>query len=139
MNPRTLILPLLAVLAVAVLLAVQIGSGGRDFKPAPVSVACVEPPLPEPTTDLATIAANVTIGGAQRAACTLGVSRERLLLALPTADGRRELAEQTGRSELEVAGVIKDGVVAETGRLTREGRLPSGDSLLSAVQGLLGG
>ena len=71
--------------------------------------------------------------GLDEAACKLGVSRERLVLALPVAADRRALARELGSDEAELARQLKAGLVRAVDRLDRAGRLPKASALLPAV------
>ena len=120
---REFVLPLLAVLLVAVVLGVQVNAGGGDYvprRPADPCDARAVPPIPprlEPLTE------RIVLLGLDRAACRLGIPRERLVLSL--AD-RRAL-------DPEVAPALKAGLRDAVVRLEREGRLPKTSQLLPEV------
>lgn len=130
MNARAVLLPLVALVLAAGLVAVHLAEGGNDYVPLRTADPCVERPLPPVTADLEPITEAVVLVGLQRAACKLGVPRERLVLALPSAQRRAELAEEIGRRESVIAPAIKAGLIHAVTRLDRGGRLPRASSLL---------
>lgn len=138
MNVRALLLPLVAALLAAGLIAVHVASGGDDYEPTPPADPCVERPLGPRTTDLEPLAEQLVLIGIQRAACTLGITRERLVLALPRAQDRRELAREIGRPEPALGDAIKAGLNHGITRLERGGRLPKASSLIDSYVDELG-
>ena len=90
-----------AVLALA-LVAVHLAAGGGDFEPTKPGDPCAREVRVEQETDLVTTAERVGLVALDGAACELGVSRERLLLAvagegeLPVDEDRRNDAFRTG-------------------------------------------
>lgn len=138
MTLRALLLPLVALLAAGAVLGIQLLSGGADFVPARTSDPCVEGPLPAATEDIEPLAQTVVVLGVQRAACTLGVSRERLVLALPSARDRAELARSAGRTEAGLPSALKAGLDHAVARLDRADRLPPASALLDSYAGELG-
>ncbi len=86
------------------LVALYVLAGGRDYRPRPVADPCSPPTVPT-ATDRLELAGEVTLDAVQRAACTLGVSRERLTLALltPEAIGRLEQERRLAPSAVEKA------------------------------------
>jgi hypothetical protein len=137
-NLRALLLPLAALLAAGGLIAVHLAAGGDEFVPARAPDPCVERPLAPPTTELEPLAEAVVLDGVQRAACALGVPRERLVLALPSARDRRRLAREAGRSEAGLAVVLRGGLGRAVRRMDRAGRLPRASALLDTYAGDLG-
>lgn len=138
MNLRALLLPLAALLAAVGLVAVYLAAGGDEFVPARAADPCVERPLGPPRTALEPLAEFIVLDGVQRAACALGVPRERLVLALPSARDRRRLARESGRSEAGLVLVLKGGLSQAVRRLDRAHRLPRASGLLETYAGDLG-
>lgn len=138
MRWRVLLLPLLALLAVAVVIGVQLASGGDDYVPPAPAPACVQRELPPASADLERVVEGLVLLGVQRAACDLGVSRERLLLSLPSARARAALASQIGRDEAAVTAALKRGLRDAATVLQRAGRLPRASELLDDYAGDLG-
>lgn len=138
---RSLVLPSAAVAVVAIVLGVQLASGGASYGSAPAPAAsspCVERPLPAASTDLEPIIEDAVLGGLERAACRLGVSRERLLLALPSTQDRAALARDRHTTEIGIESALKAGMLAEVRRLDEGKRLPPASSLLDSYAQQLG-
>ena len=117
---RGLALPLIAVLLVAAVLGVQVAAGGGDYvprRPADPCTARANPPIP---ARLEPVAERIVLLGLDNAACRLGISRERLVLAL--ADTRS--------LDPDARGALKAGLRDAVDRLDREGRLPRVSQLL---------
>lgn len=128
---RALALPGAALVAVVAVLALQLASGGGDFVPAAQANPCAKPALPTiEGADLDQVTQAIVVGGVQDAACDLGVPREELLLALPSASARAELAQKLGTSDEELLAAVKQGMVDTTTRLDRAGRLPKASALV---------
>jgi hypothetical protein len=121
------------------LLGVQLASGGADFVPQRPADPCQNRGLKaHDENDLEALAEIVVLTGVDEAACKLGVSRERLLLALPSAKDRAELARETGTDEAGLERALKDGLRAGVERLDRSGQLPKTSALLPSVADQLG-
>ena len=120
---RALVLPLVAVLLVAAVLAVEVRAGGGDYVPRRPADPCVPravgaiPPRLEPVVE------QLVLLGLDRAACRLDIPRERLVLSL--AD-RRSLDPRT-------VAALKAGLHDAVDRLDRERRLPKVSQLLPEV------
>jgi hypothetical protein len=117
---KALALPLVAVLLVAGVLGVQVAAGGGDFVPARPADPCAPRPVPPLPPQLEPVAERIVLLGLDSAACRLGVSRERLVLALADT---RSLDPAT-------SGALKAGLRDAVDRLDREGRLPKVSQLL---------
>jgi len=117
------VLPLVAVLLVAAVLAVEVRAGGGDYVPRRPADPCVPravgaiPPRLEPVVE------QLVLLGLDRAACRLDIPRERLVLSL--AD-RRSLDPRT-------VAALKAGLHDAVDRLDRERRLPKVSQLLPEV------
>src|SRR3954470_7601613 len=83
---RRLTLPLIAVLLVAVVFGVQLAAGGGDYVPRAPADPCAARPVPPIAPRMEPLAERVVLLGLDGAACRLGISRERFVLAL--ADSR---------------------------------------------------
>jgi hypothetical protein len=117
---RRLALPLIAVALVAAVLGVQVAAGGGHYVPRRPGNPCTPRPVPPIPAQLEPLAEQVVLLGLDSAACQLGISRERLVLALAdtrTLDPRAPAALKAG---------LRDAV----DRLGREGRLPKVSQLL---------
>jgi hypothetical protein len=117
---RGLALPLIAVLLVAAVLGVQVAAGGGDYVPRRPADPCApraNPPIP---ARLEPVAERIVLLGLDNAACRLGISRERLVLAL--ADTRS--------LDPGAPAALKAGLRDAVDRLDRERRLPKVSQLL---------
>ena len=117
---RRLTLPLIAVLLVAAVLGVQVAAGGGHYVPRRPANPCTPRPIPPISAQLEPLAEQIVLVGLDSAACRLGISRERLVLALAdtrTLDPRAPAA-------------LKAGLHDAIDRLGREHRLPKVSQLL---------
>ena len=117
---RRLGLPLVAVLLVAAVLGVQVAAGGGHYAPIRPANPCTPRPVPPIPPQEAALAEQIVLLGLDGAACRLGISRERLVLALADT---RTLNPQT-------TAALKAGLSDAVDRLDREGRLPKVSQLL---------
>jgi len=138
-----------AILLGATLVGAYVALGGTSYEPSPVADPC-EPRPERATTDASGERIElVLLAAADETACTLGVSREDLVLALRSVDDVEALARSEGRSrddledalrkgleravdEAEEKGLIGDRTAAALGFAAE--RLPLG-LLLSALRG----
>jgi len=117
---RRLALPLIAVLLVAAVLGVQIAAGGAHYAPIRPANPCTPRAIPPIPAQLEPLAEQLVLLGLDNAACRLGISRERLVLALSDT---RTLNPRT-------SAALKAGLRGAVDRLDREGRLPKVSQLL---------
>ena len=122
---RRLALPLIAVLLVAAVLGVQVAAGGGDYLPRRPANPCKPRPVPPIPPQLEPLAEQIVLLGLDGAACRLGISRERLVLAL--ADTRT--------LDPRASAALKAGLGDAVDRLGREGRLPKVSQLLPEALG----
>jgi hypothetical protein len=125
---RRITLPAIAVLLVAAVLGVQVAAGGGHYVPRRPANPCAPRPLPVTPTQLEPLAEQIVLLGLDSAACRLGISRERLVLALAdtrTLDPRAPAA-------------LKAGLRAAVNRLDRAHRLPKVSQLLPEALGQAG-
>jgi hypothetical protein len=113
-------LPLIAVVLVAGVLGVQVAAGGGHYAPVRPANPCTPRPVPPIPAQLDPLAEQIVLVGLDSAACRLGISRERLVLALADT---RTLNPQT-------SAALKAGLRDAVDRLDREGRLPKVSELL---------
>jgi len=138
---RAWALPLAAVLLVALLLGTYAAAGGTDYAQVQGAAdpckdrAAADRPVP---ARIEPLAERVVLLGLDSAACRLGVSRERLVLALPVRADRQELARELGTDEAGLARALKAGLLRAVARLDRAGQLPKASALLPEVVGELG-
>jgi hypothetical protein len=117
---RRLALPLIALLLVAAVLAVQLAAGGAHYTPLRPANPCAPRPASPIPAQLDPLAEQIVLLGLDGAACRLGISRERLVLAL--ADPRAVNPRTTA--------ALRAGLGDAVERLNREGRLPKVSQLL---------
>jgi hypothetical protein len=117
---RRLALPLIAVLLVVAVLGVQVAAGGGDYVPRRPANPCVPRPIPAIQPQLESLAEQIVLLGLDGAACRLGISRERLVLALAN----------TRSLDPRAPAALKAGLRDAVDRLEREGRLPKVSQLL---------
>lgn len=120
---RRLTLPLIAVLLVAAVLGVQVAAGGGHYVPRRPANPCTPRPIPPIQSQLEPLAEQIVLVGLDNAACRLGISRERLVLAL--ADPRS--------LDPRAPGALRAGLLDAVNRLDREGRLPKVSQLLPSL------
>ncbi len=117
---RAFALPLIALGLVVAVLGIQVAAGGTDYVPRKPADPCVPRPVPPIPPQMDAVAERVVLLGLDNAACQLGITRERLVLALAdphSLDPRAPAA-------------LKAGMLAAVDRLDREGRLPKVSQLL---------
>jgi hypothetical protein len=117
---RRLALPLIAVLLVAVVLGVQVAAGGGHYVPRRPANPCVARPIAPTQPQLEPLAQVIVLLGLDSAACRLGISRERLVLALADSHSLDRRAP----------AALKAGLRDAVNRLDHEGRLPKVSQLL---------
>ncbi len=117
---KRLALPLVAVLLVTAVLGVQVAAGGDHYVPRQPANPCVPRPVSPVPAQLEPLAEQIVLLGLNSAACRLGISRERLVLAL--ADTRS--------LDPGAPAALKAGLRDAVNRLDREGRLPKVSQLL---------
>jgi hypothetical protein len=117
---RRIALPLIAVVLVAAVLGVQIAAGGGHYVPLRPANACEPRPVPPIPPQLEPLAEQIVLLGLDSAACRLGISRERLVLALA----------ETRTLDPHQSAALKAGLLDAVDRLDRQGRLPKVSQLL---------
>lgn len=107
-------------LLVAAVLGVQVAAGGGHYTPLRPANPCTPRPVPPIPAQLEPLAGQIVLLGLGDAACRLGISRERLVLALA----------ETHAPSPQTAAALKAGLGDAVDRLGREGRLPKVSQLL---------
>ena len=120
---KRLALPLISVLLVAAVLGVQVAAGGGQYAPLRPADPCTPRPVPPMASRLEPLADQIVLLGLDNAACRLGISRERLVLAL--ADPRS--------LDPRAPGALKAGLRDAVSRLDRAHHLPKVSELLPQV------
>lgn len=111
---RALGLPVLALVLVAAVLAVQLGRGGGEFEPLRPADACVERDVTSQVDGIEGLTERLVLLGVDGAACRLGVSREALTL---------ELAQPGERTDEQV-DALREGLQGAVRRMEDDGTLP---------------
>ena len=117
---RRLALPLIAVVLVAAVLGVQVAAGGGHYVPLRPANPCTPRPVSPIPAQLEPLAEQIVLLGLDSAACQLGISRERLVLALA----------ETRSLDPRESAALKAGLVDAVDLLDRQGRLPKVSHLL---------
>jgi hypothetical protein len=117
---RRFALPVIAVLLVAAVLGAQVAAGGGDYVPRRPANPCVQRPIPRLQPQLDPLAEQIVLLGLDGAACRLGISRERLVLALA----------ETRSLDPRAPAALKAGLRAAVDRLDRQRRLSKVSQLL---------
>ena len=117
---RRLALPLIAVVLVTAVLGVQLAAGGGHYVPLRPANPCTPRPVSPIPAQLEPLAEQIVLLGLDSAACRLGISRERLVLALA----------QTRSLDPRESAALKTGLGDAVNQLDRQGRLPKVSQLL---------
>ena len=118
-NPRAVLLPVLAAALVGGVLGVQIGNGGGDFVPVRAADPCIARSVSSVSTGIDGLTERLVLLGLDGAACRLGVTREALIL---------ELATPAGRSPAEISA-LRAGLLGAVDRMKADGSLPPASEL----------
>lgn len=102
--------PAAAAAASAGLIGAYAALGGTSYKPAPVADPCAHRPWRTPSGVAETLE-QVALSTADGAACTLGVSREDLVLALAGRDDLSRFAAAHHVSQDRAERAIRDGLI----------------------------
>ena len=117
---RRLALPLIAVVLVAAVLGIQVAAGGGHYVPLRPTIRAPGARFPPSRCGSNRSRNRSSCSGLESAACRLGISRERLVLALAEA---RSLDPRE-------SAALKTGLVDAVDLLDRRGRLPEVSQLL---------
>lgn len=123
MSARHLGLPVVALVAVAAMLGVQLSQGGGTYEPLTPPSACGERPVAPRTDDVDGLTESLVLAGLAETACDLGVGREQLVL---------DLAAQRTISAAQ-AEALRAGLLAAVERLQADGSLPPASALQDEV------
>jgi len=115
-----LALPLIAVVLVAAVLGVQVAAGGGRYVPLRPANPCTPLRVSPVPAQLEPLAEQIVLLGLDRAACRLGISRERLVLALA----------ETRTPDPRESAALKAGLIDAVDLLDSQGRLPKVSQLL---------
>ena len=104
MRPRTLVVG--AIVVSAVLVVTSLALGGASYEPRPVQDPCQPRPWRSPDS-IDELAQQLTLSALDGAACELHVSRETIVLALGTSEGRSQFANDPRLAEALRAGLLR--------------------------------
>lgn len=130
MRPRTLVVG--AVIAALALVGTSLALGGASYEPKPVQDPCQPRPWTSPQ-GLDEIAQQLTLSALDGAACELHVSRETLVLALGTPEGRAQFA-----NDPRLAAALRAGLIRAVDDAQTAGAIPGpiADALRAAIESL---
>ena len=130
MRPRVLVVG--AIVASAVLVVTSLALGGASYEPQPVQDPCQPRPWRSPDS-IDDLAQQLTLSALDGAACELHVSRETIVLALGSPEGRAKFANDPRLAEALRAGLVRAVDDAE-----RAGAIPGivADGLRELIQRL---
>jgi hypothetical protein len=125
-----------APLVVATLLAVglvgaYVALGGTSYEPSPVADPCAPRP-PREAEGTGERVELVLLAAADGTACSLGVSREELVLALRSVDELDALARREGVSRDDLEEALRAGLVRAVAEGERQGLI--GDTTASGLR-----
>jgi alkylhydroperoxidase family enzyme len=116
--------------AAAALVGAYVALGGTSYEPTPVADPCAPRPARE-TTGTGERVELVLLAAADETACSLGVSREDLVLALRSVEELEDLARREGRSRDDLEDALRDGLVRAVDEAEGEGLI--GDTTAGAL------
>ena len=127
MRPRTLVVA--AIIASLGLVGTSLALGGASYEPKPVQDPCQPRSWTSPQ-GLDEIAQQLTLSALDGAACELHVSRETLVLALGTPEGRAQFA-----SDPRLAAALRAGLIRAVDDAQTAGAIPGpiADALRAAM------
>ena len=126
---------LVALAAVAAVVVPYAALGGARYEPTPVADPCRTREWRDPG-GLAEVLEQIALSALDGAACTLGVSREDLVLALEDEDSLEEFAEREGISRSDAEEAVEDALTRAVDDADEAGALPGFTATLvrSAVE-----
>lgn len=102
------------------LVLAYVALGGMSYRPTPVGDPCAPREVPA-TVGQAEAIEQVVLAAADTTACSIGVSREELILSLVSVDDLEALAEREGRDRDELEQALRDGLVRAVREAETEG------------------
>jgi hypothetical protein len=127
---RTLVIG--AIVASLALVVTSLALGGASYEPTPVKDPCQPRPWRSPGS-LDDIAQQLTLSALDGAACELHVSRETVVLALGTPEGRSQFA-----NDPRLADALRAGLLRAVDDAERAGAIPGivADALRQVIENL---
>jgi len=93
-----------------ILIVVYLALGGASYAPAKVADPCAPRDWRNPS-GLSEVGEQIVLSGLDGAACELGVSREKMVLALANSDSRDRFAREHGISDERLEELVRDGLM----------------------------
>ena len=93
-----------------ILIVVYLALGGASYAPAKVADPCAQRDWRNPS-GLSEVGEQIVLSGLDGAACELGVSREKMVLALANSDSRDRFAREHGISDERLEELVRDGLM----------------------------
>ena len=93
-----------------ILIVVYLALGGASYAPAKVADPCAPRDWRNPS-GLSEVGEQIVLSGLDGAACKLGVSREKMVLALANSDSRDRFAREHGISDERLEELVRDGLM----------------------------
>jgi hypothetical protein len=107
----------------AALVVTYLALGGASYAPATVADPCAPRDWRDPGS-LGEVAEQIVLSGLDGAACELGVSRERIVLAFENRASRERFAREQGISDERLEELVRSGLVRAVDDAERAGALP---------------
>lgn len=133
MTPRRIALPLVALLAAIAVAGANIAAGGADYNADEPADPCVVRDTGTVPPEIDPVAQQVVLAGVDKAACSLGVTRERLILALASPSDQNELVSELGTTKTQLARTLKQGMHDGIADLQKRGEVPKASALLPDI------
>jgi hypothetical protein len=108
----------------AALVACYLALGGASYAPAEVADPCAPRDWRGPD-GVEEVAEQIALSGLDGAACELGVSRERMVLAFGSRAAFERFAREQGISDAELDALVRTGLVRAVDDAERAGALDS--------------
>ena len=99
-----------SVAAALALVVAYLALGGASYAPAKVADPCATREWRNPR-GLQAVGEQIVLSGLDGAACELGVSREKMVLALANSDSRERFAREHGISDQRLEQLVRDGLM----------------------------
>ena len=118
--PRWVVMPVVALVLVCAVVAVQLANGGGTYEPLRPADACVERPVTSRADGIDGLAERLVLIGIDDAACRLGVSREELTLQVARSDDPTDVQ----------IDALHDGLLSAVREMKADGSLPKASELV---------
>jgi hypothetical protein len=113
----------LSAAAAVALVVTYLALGGASYAPAKVADPCAPRDWRDPGS-LGEVAEQIVLSGLDGAACELGVSRERIVLAFENRASRQRFAREQGISDERLEELVRSGLIRAVDDAERGGALP---------------